>query len=525
MRFGLHLRGLALALAFLVPTATACSESGSGPAPADTAPGGAGALTVALPQAPASMDPMATYPYGAIDGNRLAAVYDVLVWSDPATGVVQPQLADGLASGDGGRTWVLHVRPGIAFSDGTALDAEAVRFNWERHRDVTNHSLQYAATGDIARLDVTDPLSLRVTLNRPNANFDRIVARQLGFIGSPTAIRRDPVGVGRKPVGAGPYMLTEWGDDGRQVFVRNPGYWQRDQGLPRYDRLTMVVAPDAVRSADDVAAGRLDLSVMFAADGIAQAGRRHVPVEKTGLDGGAMLMFNTVATPFSDLRVRKAVVLALSGADINNAYFQGAGSLAHGVFSGTSPLASTQLAMPENDPAQAGAVFAQITANGTRELPFVMVVPDSPQLVKVAEHIRDTLNRYPGVAAQVQAADTVDFIRTVRKGDWTWNAALTQQWFSDPEPGLYDFLYSASSTNLTGYANPAVDKALDAARTTVDQAARRDAYTAVQMQLIQDFPFWVYQESVAAAVAKPGLGSVRLCNDGIVMWDRVGRAG
>ncbi|WP_345679103.1 ABC transporter substrate-binding protein [Yinghuangia aomiensis] len=466
---------------------------------------------------------MVTYPYGAVDGNRMAAVYDVLVWSDPATGIVRPQLADSFTSADGGRTWILRLRAGITFSDATPLDAEAVRFNWERHHDVTNHSLQYPATVDITSLQVTDPLTLRVVLSRPNANFDRIVARQLSFVGSPTAIRSDPVGVGRKPVGAGPYMLTDWAADGKQVYVRNPGYWQRDRGLPRFERLTMEVDPDAGHTADEVSAGRLDMSVMFAPDGVARAAERRLAVDQIHLDGGAMLMFNTVATPFGDPNVRKAVVLALSGADLNNTYFKGAGAVAHGIFSAASPVANGQLVMTENDPEQARALFAQITADGKRRLPFVMVVPNTPTLVKVAEHIRDVLNRFPGVDAQIQAADAVDFIRTVRKGDWTWNAALTQQWFSDPEPGVYDFLYSASSTNLTGYANPAVDKALDNARATVDLVARREAYTAVQMELNRDFPVWVYQESQAAAVSSPSIGGVELCDDGIVMWDRLER--
>ncbi|MGR7000936.1 ABC transporter substrate-binding protein [Yinghuangia aomiensis] len=226
---------------------------------------------------------------------------------------------------------------------------------------------------------------------------------------------------------------------------------------------------------DQVAAGRLDLSVMFAPDGIAQATRHRLPVEQIHLDGGAMLVFNTVAKPFGDPRVRKAVVLALSGAQINDADFRGAGSLAHGIFAATSPVATCAARHAGERSRPGPGVVRTDHGERTRQLPFVMVVPDTPKLVEVAGHIRDTLNRYPGVAAQVQAADTVDFIRTVRKGDWTWNVALTQQWFSDPEPGLYDFLYSASSTNLTGYANPAVDKALDAARATVDQAARRDA--------------------------------------------------
>ncbi len=180
--------------------------------------------------------------------------------------------------------------------------------------------------------------------------------------------------------------------------------------------------------------------------------------------------------------------------------------------------------MPDNDPAQARALFAQVTGSGSRPLRFVLVVPQAPTTVKVAEYIRDTVNAYPGVDAQIQTAGPTDFIRTVRKDEWTWNLALTQQWFSDPEPGLYDFLHSTSATNLSGYRNPAVDKALDRARENTDRSTRRDSYTSVQVELNRDAPFWAYQESVAAAVSEPRITGIQLCNDGIILWDRIDRS-
>ncbi|MEU8138057.1 ABC transporter substrate-binding protein [Streptodolium elevatio] len=130
-------------------------------------------------------------------------MYDLLVWSDPATGTLRAQIADSLELGDDRRTWTLRLRPGVRFTDGTAFDAEAVRFNWERHRDPTNRSPKLAATSEITALEVLDPRTPVARPARPNANFDRIVAGQLGFIGSPTAIRADPAGIDRAPVGAG----------------------------------------------------------------------------------------------------------------------------------------------------------------------------------------------------------------------------------------------------------------------------------------------------------------------------------
>ncbi|WP_436778332.1 ABC transporter substrate-binding protein [Yinghuangia sp. YIM S09857] len=510
-------------LALALVLSAGCAAADGGPAPGASQAGAAGELTFAVTQDAASFDPASTYTLGAADGSRLTAVYDLLVWSDPATGTVRPQIADSFAPGDGGRTWTLRLRPGVRFTDGTPFDAEAVRFNWERHRDPSNRSLQLAATSDITALEVVDPLTLVVRLARPNANFDRIVAGQLGYIGSPTAIRADPVGVGRAPVGAGPFVLTEWTPGQRQVFVRNTDYWQKDRGLPRFDRVTMVVDHDPTHIVEEISRGRVDATMTFDPTPVADAKDRKLGVAEMPLHGGAMLAFNTAAAPFDDVRVRRAVALALDVADIDTRFYQGKGSPAQGVFTSTSSVANIQLAMPQNDPEQARNLFAQVTRDGTRTLAFVLLVPEAPTVVKVAEHIRDTLNRYPGVAAQIQVTDVPTFIQTVRKDAWTWSAALTQLWLADPEPGLYDFLLSTSSANITGYKNPVVDKALNDSRVATDTTMRRVAYTAVQMKLNEDVPFWVYQESLAAAVHGDRVSEVQIANDGVLLWDRLNR--
>lgn len=511
----------ALAMLTALVLATGCAAADRGPSPGASQAGAAGELTFAVTQDAASLDPAATYTFGAADGNRLAAVYDLLVWSDPATGTVRPQIADSLTPGDGGRTWTLRVRPGVRFTDGTDFDAEAVRFNWERHRDPSNRSLQLAATTDIATLEVTEPLTLVVRLARPNANFDRIVAGQLGYIGSPTAIRADPAGVGRSPVGAGPYKLAEWAPGKHQVFVRNATYWQKDQGLPRFERITMPVDQDPAHIVDEIARKRVDAFMTFDPTAATEAADRKLAVQTIALHGGAMLAFNTAAAPFDDVRVRRAVALALDTRDIDTRFFQGRGTPARSIFAGSSQIASVQLTMPQNDPEEARNLFAQVTRSGTRPLAFVLLVPQSPTSVKVAEHIRDTLNAYPGVAAQVQVTDVPSFIQSVRKDAWTWSAALTQQWLADPEPGLYDFLVSTSAANVTGYRNAAVDKALNEARMATDQDRRRQAYTTVQAELNKDVPFWTYQESVAAAVHRPQVRGVQIANDGVLLWDRL----
>ncbi|MFE5330186.1 ABC transporter substrate-binding protein [Embleya sp. NPDC056575] len=486
-----------------------------------------GSLTMSLPGDSTSLDPFSTSYVNVADGSRMSALYDSLVWTDPTTGSVRPQLAESLAVlGNKADTWRLKLRPNVKFSDGTVLDAEAVRFNWDRHKDPKVGSFQRGAASNILSLTVSDPLTLDVKLISENANFDHLVTRSLAFIASPTALRASPAGIADKPVGAGPYKLVTWERGVKQTFTRNPDYWQREKGLPHLDNLTITVDTDVTHSVAAVDDGKTDLTVAVDPLAVAQGEDKKLGVLRIGLNGGQMVVFNMNVAPFKDLRARRAFVFAFSGAEINQKFFGSKGIPAKGIFAASSPVANIQLAASENDKQRAKELFDDVTANGTKPIKFTYWVPQAPASIRVAEYMKQVLGTYAGVEMEVKVVDIATYVKTVRGGGSTeWQAALGQQWIDDPEPGIYDLLHGKSMTNNSGYENASVDTALEDARKTTDPAARRDAYTRVQLQVNKDMPFWVYQEAVTAAIYAPGVTGVQLMNDGIVLWDRIGTTG
>ncbi|GAA4971534.1 ABC transporter substrate-binding protein [Yinghuangia aomiensis] len=511
---------MAAAVGILV---SGCASGGGSPTPADT-PRKGGSLTLSLPGDAASFDPTQTMFANVADGQRLAAVYDNLLWTDPGTGTVQPNIAESLVPEREGAAWVLRIRPGVKFSDGTPYDAAAVAANWQWHKLPANKSFQTMAVLNIKALDVdpADPLVLHITLGQANANFDRIVARNLSFIAAPKTL--DGAGTARdKPVGAGPFLLKEWtkGPKGRQVYVRNPDYWEKDKGLPYLDELIIKPELDIEHAVKGLGTDA-DLTVTVDPKNLALARDHGLDVQELRLNGGAMVLFNTATGPFADPRARRAVALALSGSEINDKFYKGAGTPAKGIFSSSSPLANNQIAAPENDGAQAAQLFDEVTGNGAKPLEFTYVTPAAPTTVAVAQYMQAKLAAYRGVSMSIREVDVPTYIGTVRKGSGAWNAAVGQQWIDDPEPGVYDVLNAASFANLSGYNSPAVNAALDEARRTTDTAARREAYTRVQLQVNRDMPFWVYQEAVAAALSTSKVAGLQLFNDGLIHWDRIG---
>lgn len=499
-----------------------CADSEETPTATGT-PKKGGSLTLTLPGDSASFDPRYTSFVNVADGSRMAAVYDSLVWTNPSTGTVQPKIAESLLPDKTSQAWTLRIRSGVKFTDGTAYDAAAVKANWEYLQSMT--SFQAAAAFTIAKMDVdpADPLVLRVTLVSPNANFDRIVARNLSFVASPRSLPKnnDVSQLATRPVGAGPFILKEWVKGQPQVYVRNPDYWQKNKGLPYLDELVIKFDINVQRGVESLGKGS-DLMLTVDPENIVLGENRKFGVEELRLNGGAMMLFNNTVPPFNDPRARKAVAFALSSTEINDKFYSGTGNPAKGLFSSTSPLANIQLTAPENDPAQAAKLFDEVTNNGSKPIEFTYIAPSAPTTVEVARFIQQKLSQFRGVSMKIQEVDIANYIRIVRAGQKGWQSAVGQQWIDDPEPGIFDMLHSRSPTNSAGYASPEVDAALVEARLSTDQETRRAAYTRVQVQLNQDMPFWVYQEAIAACLYTPKVTGLELFNDGLIHWDKIG---
>jgi peptide/nickel transport system substrate-binding protein len=519
-------RLLATGLCALALLATACGgDSDVSPASQGT-PKAGGELTITLPGDLINFDPARSSYENVTDGSRMSALYDVLLWTDPATGSVRPQMAESMASNDSkGENWTLRLRPNIKFSDGTALDAEAVRFNWQRHLELTPPTNFAGSVAQIKTMAVskTDPLQLDITLKEANANFDRTVSKNLNFIGSPTAIKAGGQdGLTKAPVGAGPFMLESYTKGQSLVLKRNDKYWQADKGLPYLDRVTFLPDIDIQRAIADTDKGKYDMTVTVDPFGLATAKDKGLGTQEINLNGGSMVLFNTTTPPFNNRDARLALAYALSGTEINDQVYGGKGKPARGLFNALSPLANIQLAAPENNPQKAAELFDKVTQNGTKKLEFTYIVPSSPLTEQVARLMQSKLSAYRGVTMNIKSVSIADYIMTVRPQQPTWQAAVGTQWIDDPEPAIYDLLRSSSQRNNSGIKNAEMDAALETARKTTDPEARRDAYTKVQRLLNQEMPFWVYQEAVCAAVFRSKVTGVQLYNDGLILWDRIG---
>ncbi|OLT02045.1 hypothetical protein BJF90_04470 [Pseudonocardia sp. CNS-004] len=183
-----------------------------------------GTLVMAMDRAIVGFDPTVRNTNPAA-----LAVYDSLLKLNHE-GKPEPYMAKSMTSPDRGLTWVLELREGVEFSDGTPLDADAVIVNVQRHIDAAA-SPGHRFAEPIASMTAVDPLTVKFTLKEPFGPFPVAFASGfayggLGIIVSPAALQQYGDDVAQHPVGAGPFVLTDWARDSHMNLRRNENYWQ-----------------------------------------------------------------------------------------------------------------------------------------------------------------------------------------------------------------------------------------------------------------------------------------------------------
>ncbi|MGW7689367.1 ABC transporter substrate-binding protein [Streptomyces asiaticus] len=228
--------------ALLTATATACGGGGASTGGGDTTLTLAESVT-ATPWdlAKASLGPESQY---------YQPVFDTLVRLD-SKGEPTPNLATSWSYDTPQTTLTLKLRTGVRFTDGTALDADAVKRNLLHTR-----SGAASAAGeirDISGVDVIDAHTVAIRLSHPSASLLPALGQVSGMIAGPKSLE-DP----RTPVGSGPYKLDTSATTAGQTYTytRNPGYWNK-KAYP-YDKVVIKYLSDPTARTNALLSGQID---------------------------------------------------------------------------------------------------------------------------------------------------------------------------------------------------------------------------------------------------------------------------
>lgn len=498
----------ALATAAMV-LLTACGSGGvttSGGAPDNEGDPVAGGTARILQLAePRSLDPASlsnTWAHMASLGN---ALYGTLMINDIKTFDTEFKMASDFSTSDGGATFDLTLRPGLTFTDGTPLDAAAVKFNWDRLKDPQLGSTSIRQAVQVANSEVVDPVKLKVTLAAPNPQFaESLVAGAMNWIASPTALQRGSDSFNEKPSGAGPFKLVSWTRQGAIELEKNPDYW--DAPKPYLDRITITTVHDANQRLNAVATGGADLASESTMASIAKADAQGLHYEIVPTGGGQIIAMNHRRAPFDDVRARRAVQLALDTGSLNTTVYNGEGEVPQTLFTEDSPF-HADVQLQDSDPEEAQRLFNELAAEG-RPVSFTFMAYPTSESKMLAEAVQAQLSGYENVDVQVDVRDIsrATAAAASRDFDMTISSSIIQ----DPDFPLWTAFHSKSPGNWVGINDPELDAALDKGRVSESEAERIEAYDTAQKRIKEVIPGVWYIRAVPAVVYGNNLRGVEM---------------
>ena len=251
-------------------------------------------------------------------------IYDTLMRQN-ADGSYSPGLAKSATATDP-QTIVVELKPGIKFSDGTPLDADAVKFSIERTIAAKNVGAVRAELNEVESITVDSPTQVTIKLKTPIAGqFYNLLAQGETYIVSPTAVQSG-TSLDEKPVGAGPFLLDSYTPEGKAVFKKNPTYFEKDKiklkGVEMIQTTASGIDPQAVNnSLLDGITNAAQLQGLTGSEVLTNGGLKlDVKASDTTAIYAALCKNKP---PFDNLKVRQAINYAVDRDQINQLLYQG----------------------------------------------------------------------------------------------------------------------------------------------------------------------------------------------------------
>jgi ABC-type transport system substrate-binding protein len=409
---------------------------------------------------------------------------------------VRPKLPELLGIGEHNPIITFYVRKGVEWHDGKPLTAEDVKFTYQAIVNPKNASPRASSFDPIKSVDVVDPLTARVTYKQLYAPAiidwamgiipkhlldDAALAREMNERKLPPEERktfsiRNSI-FNRRPVGTGPYKLAEWLPDQYTRLTRSERYWDRQ---PEYQELFFRVIPDYLTMELEFGAGALDMydALPHQAERYRKDERYQVLSSNEGVF--SYIGYNMRREPFKDLRVRRALGMAIDVNAIIKYVLSGEGKRATGPYYSNTPYNDPDVKPLPYDPQAALALLAEAgwkkNAQGLLEkdgkpMEFTLVTNNGNVARKAIMTIAQEAWRKLGINCKVQAFEWTVFLEDFVHND-NFDAIVLGWVGGDINPDKYQIWHSSQTDpyelNYCGFKNARVDELISKIRETYD---------------------------------------------------------
>ncbi|CAN5550114.1 ABC transporter substrate-binding protein [soil metagenome] len=280
-------------------------------------------------------------------------LYDRLVTFDDNENLI-PGLALSWEISEDGLEYTLKLRDGVLFHDGTPFDAEAVKFNIQRHIDKPDSGF-YTVYEPVDHVEVVDTLTAKIVLKEIRPNFIYEGLAQWGALQlSPTSYAaQDPDNYGSPPVGTGPFIFDSYEPGSLIKYKKNEAYWA---GSPLLDGIEVKVIPEPAVQLTELEAGTTDAIIVSPKD-VQTVQDDGLEVQQRISPGVCLVSLNTSKGVTQELAVRKAIAMAVDRDTMIEALLYGFGAKSRAGVTEESPFYNADIPEIAYDPAAAGALL------------------------------------------------------------------------------------------------------------------------------------------------------------------------
>ena len=444
-----------------------------------------GTLVAAWGQDPVGLDPHVTSAYSSFQ--ILENVLDTLVTLDENLEVV-PSLATDWSVSEDGTTWTFNLREDVQFSNGREMTAEDVVYTYDRMLDPETASGNAYLLAGVTDVTAVDDHTVEFTLEAPNAAF----LSHLGVNKSTGIIAREAVEDGTintRPIGTGPFMITDFQPGTQVMLERNPNYWQ--DGLPYLDAVEIRIIPDESVRRSALVSGDIDWAISVPAQALEELrGRDDVVVDETTAGAYWYIGVNTdryedQEEPLSDPRVRQAISFALNRGDIAEAATFGTATPTQEPIPDSSAW-SFGYQPYDQDLEQARALLEEAGYADGFELE-VMPTTQYEESIRIAQVLQAMLAPV-NIDVSIRTLEWAEWLEEEGAGNYdtyvcSWNGLV------DPDDYYYAQHRTGEVFNFTNYSNPTVDELLDEGRRTQGFEERYEIYEQVNEIIVDEAPY------------------------------------
>ena len=206
--------------------------------------------------------------------------------------------------------WQYKLREGVEFSNGEPLNADQVKFSFDRVMAPESDSMRKGETRYVASVEIVDEYTINFHTDGIIPLFDLYVTAKFPIVPEGYITEHGSEHFANNPVGTGPYVLEEWVKDDHITLRKNSNYWGEE---PEIDVLTFRTVPDIASRVATLLAGEADIATDLQPATVQEVEEREglSVVSRPGMRS-VFLLFNTkIDTPVTDRRVRQAINYAV----------------------------------------------------------------------------------------------------------------------------------------------------------------------------------------------------------------------